>query len=393
MKEIKKLLKDFQLGKIIVVFDDEKRENEADLIVSIDKLTCENVNFLITYGKGLLCAALSDELITQKGFPLMPSSKKIPQATAFTLSVDSKNVRTGISAYERYLTAMDLADKNKTFKDFLTPGHMFPLAAKNGLLLERRGHTEAAVSLCKWAGMTEAALICEMIKDDGLMFSKEEAKDFAEKNGLGFCEIEDLVDYQMRTFSNVQKVASSKLKTEFGIFNITIYNELFTDKEHVFLSMGDFTKGVVRIHSECFTGDVLTSMSCDCRSQLHYALKRISEEGKGAVVYLRQEGRGIGLGEKIKAYELQQNQGLDTVEANLHLGHKADNREYHSAAWILKDQGYKEVRLLTNNPDKAEGLKDHNFNVTIENFKVGVKPENYNYLLTKKQKMGHKITL
>ncbi len=393
MKDIRKLLKDFQDGKIVVVFDDVKRENEADLITAIDRLTAEKVNFLITYGKGLLCAALSDEIIDKKGFPFMPALNKVPHSTAFTLSVDSKKVKTGISPYERYLTAIDLIDKNKNFQDFITPGHLFPLAAKKGLLLERRGHTEAAVSLCKWADLPQGALICEMINDSGEMYSREEAMEFARLHNLGFCDIEDLVEYQNLKFPNIEKTSTAKLTTEYGVFDITVYREMFSDKEHVFLSKGNFTKGIVRIHSECFTGDVLASKTCDCRSQLHFALKKISDEGSGALVYLRQEGRGIGLGEKIKAYQLQQKKGLDTVEANLKLGHKVDNRDYHCAAWILKDQGFKEVRLLTNNPDKEEGLKEHGLKVTIENFNVEVKPENYNYLLTKKQKMGHKIVL
>lgn len=393
MDRIIYLINEFKKGKIVVVFDDIHRENEADLIVAIEKLTPEKVNFLITYGKGLLCAALSSELIDKKGFPFMPALNKIPHSTAFTLSVDSKKVKTGISAYERYQTAIELIDEKTTFSDFITPGHLFPLAAKKGLLLERRGHTEAAVSLCRWASLKEGALICEMIKEDGKMYSKEEAYKFAQQHALPFCEIEELVEYQHKNFPDVEKTATAKLKTEYGIFNITVYRELFTEKEHVFLSMGDFTNGVVRIHSECFTGDVLTSRTCDCRSQLHYALNRISKEGKGALIYLRQEGRGIGLTEKIKAYYLQQQKGLDTVEANLALGHKIDNREYHCAAWILKDQGFKEVRLLTNNPEKAKDLEEHGLKVKIENFVVEVLPDNYEYLLTKKKKMGHNIPL
>lgn len=393
MEKIEKIISEFKEGKIIVVFDDINRENEADLIVPIEKLTPEKVNFLITYGKGLLCAAISSELADKKGFPLMPALNKVPHSTAFTLSVDSKKVKTGISPYERFLTAIELINEKSSFCNFITPGHLFPLAAKKGLLLERRGHTEAGVSLCRWAGLKEGALICEMIKDDGDMFSREEAIEFAKSKDISFCDIEDLVEYQNRYFPNVEKSAYSKLKTEYGVFDITVYKELFSEKEHVFLSMGDFKNGVVRIHSECFTGDVLTSRTCDCRSQLHYALKRISSDGRGALVYLRQEGRGIGLSEKIKAYYLQQQKGLDTVEANLTLGHKVDNREYHCAAWILKDQGFKEVRLLTNNPEKVEGLKEHGLKVVIENFVVEVLPDNYNYLLTKKKKMGHNIPL
>ncbi|HOV15098.1 MAG TPA: GTP cyclohydrolase II [Spirochaetota bacterium] len=393
MEKTKKLLKDFSNGKIVVVFDDLDRENEADLIVAIDKLTPEKVNFLVTYGKGLVCASLNQDIVLQKGFPLMPSNKGDNYATAFTISVDSRNVKTGISPYERYVTAKELLDPTKTLKDFITPGHLFPLSAKRGGLLERRGHTEAAVSLCKWAGLNEGALICEMVKDDRNMLSIEEAKEFASKNDLPFCTVDQLVDYQKKSYPNVEKVSNAKLKTQFGEFDITVYNELYKDKEHIFLSMGDFTNGVVRVHSECLTGDVFASKTCDCQSQLHNALRKISEEKSGAIVYLRQEGRGIGLGEKIKAYKLQQQNGLDTVEANIKLGHKADNRDFDQAAWILKDQGFKTVRLLTNNPDKVESLKSHGLEVKKEKFEIKPIPENFNYLKTKKDKLGHSIEI
>ena len=393
MEVIQDLLQDFGAGKIAVVFDDENRENEADLIVPIDKLTPEKVNFLVTHGKGLVCASLSEDIIMDKGFPLMPTTKTDPHSTAFTISVDSKSVKTGISPQERFITAKDLLSPDKTLRDFITPGHLFPLVAKKGGLLERRGHTEAAISLCEWAGLSKGALICEMINEEGKMYSKNEAMDFAKKFDLAFCTIEELVEYQNKTYPNVEKIVSARLITEYGIFDITIYKELYKEKEHVFLSMGDYTNGIVRIHSECFTGDVLMSKTCDCGNQLNLALRKISNEGKGAIVYLRQEGRGIGLGEKIKAYALQQNKGLDTVEANIHLGHKIDNRDYHQAAWILKDQGFKEVRLLTNNPNKAEFLSLHGLKVDVENLNICASPENYDYLYTKKTKMGHKISL
>ena len=216
---------------------------------------------------------------------------------------------------------------------------------------------------------------------------------YAKKHKLPFCTIEDLVDYQNQTYPNIEKIVKAKLPSEYGLFDITIYKELYKEKEHIFLSMGDYTKGVLRIHSECFTGDVLFSKTCDCRNQLHTALEKIAKDGKGAIIYLRQEGRGIGLAEKIKAYALQQEKGMDTVEANLELGHKVDNRDYHQAAWILKDQGYSNVRLLTNNPTKAESLVNHGFKVNVENLTVSIKPENYKYLYTKKTKMGHNILI
>ncbi|HOJ64634.1 MAG TPA: GTP cyclohydrolase II [Spirochaetota bacterium] len=393
MEKISNLLERFKQGDIVIVFDDEDRENEADLIVAIDKLTPEKVNFLATYGKGLICAALSEEIVKQKGLPLMPSLKNDLHSTAFTISVDSISVKTGISPYERYITAKDLIDPSKTLKDFITPGHLFPLAAKKGGLLQRKGHTEAAVSLCKWANLPEGALICEMVKDNGNMLSLEEARDFANKHSLPFCKIEELIEYQKLNFSNVEKVSSAKLNTEYGIFDITVYRELYTDKEHVFLSMGDYKNGIVRIHSECLTGDVFFSKTCDCNSQLRNTLLNISEQGKGSIIYLRQEGRGIGIGEKIKAYSLQQNLGLDTVEANLKLGYKEDERDFHQAAWILKDQGFERVRLVTNNPAKIEALKRHNLIVEVEKIKNCVHKESLKYLYTKKTKMGHLLNL
>jgi 3,4-dihydroxy 2-butanone 4-phosphate synthase / GTP cyclohydrolase II len=393
MDQITDLLKNFSKGEIAVVFDDEDRENEADLIVSIEKLTPEKVNFLATYGKGLICTALSEEIIRDKGFPLMPSNRKDPHSTAFTLSVDSISTKTGISPYERYITAKDLIDPKKINKDFITPGHMFPLLAKNGGLLERRGHTEAAVTLCKLSGLIEAALICEMVGNDGKMISKKEAFDFAKQHNLSFCSIEEMVEYQKLNFLNVEKIAKAKLPTEYGLFDITIYKELYQNKEHIFLSMGDFTEGVVRIHSECLTGDVFSSRTCDCGTQLKNSLIRISEDKKGAIIYLRQEGRGIGLSEKIKAYDLQQTKGFDTVDANLELGHKVDYRDYHQAAWILKEEGFKYVKLITNNPQKTECLQKHGLNVIVETMKSYAVPENLKYLKTKKDKLGHNIKI
>lgn len=393
MEKISNLLERFRNGDIVIVFDDEKRENEADLIVAIDKLTPEKVNFLATYGKGLICAALSEEIIKQKGLPLMPTLRNDMHSTAFTISVDSINVKTGISPYERYITAKDLMDPSKTLKDFITPGHLFPLAARKGGLLHRRGHTEAAVSLCKWAGLLEGALICEMVRDDGNMLSTEEAKEFADKFSLPFCTVDELIEYQKLNFSNVEKISSAKLNTEYGTFDITVYKEVGTEKEHIFLSMGDYKNGIVRIHSECLTGDIFFSKTCDCNLQLRNTLINIANDGNGAIVYLRQEGRGIGIGEKIKAYSLQQNLGLDTVDANLKLGYKEDERDFHQAAWILKDQGFEKVRLVTNNPFKIETLKRHNFIVEVEKIKNCVHKESLKYLYTKKTKMGHSLNL
>lgn len=393
MQNMNKVLQKFKNGDIVVIFDSKDRENEADLFVSIEKLTPDKVNFLAKYGRGLICASLSEDIVTKKGLPLMPNSNSDPYSTAFTLSVDSKKTRTGISPKERYITAMDLIDDSLSMKDFVTPGHLFPLIAKNGGILERQGHTEAAVSLCKWTGLKEGALICEMVKDDGNMLSLEEAKEFAQEYNLGFCTVSDLIEYQKLNFTNVREKAKAKLTTSYGVFDITVYEELFQPNEHVFLSMGDYTKGVVRIHSECLTGDIFSSKTCDCGNQLHEALQKIADDGRGAIVYLRQEGRGIGLSEKIKAYNLQQTKGMDTVEANLHLGHQSDARDYHQAAWILKEQGYKKVKLLTNNPTKANFLKRHGIEIEIINTQVHSSEYNIKYLKTKKDKMGHELDL
>ncbi|MBT3261666.1 3,4-dihydroxy-2-butanone-4-phosphate synthase [bacterium] len=390
---MKNLIKAFKQGKPVIVFDIESRENEADLIIPIEKCTPESVNFLITHGKGLLCAPISEEIMQEKGFPFMPTLCNDHHGTAFTLSVDSKKVKTGISPYERYLTAKDLIDPQKTLKDFITPGHLFPLIAKKGGVLARKGHTEAGITLCTLASLKPAALICEMIKPDGKMYSRKEAENFAEKHNLAYCDIADIVEYQKQQFPNVQKISKSKLKTAYGNFDITVYKELFTDKEHVFLGMGDYKNGPVRIHSECLTGDVFKSLTCDCENQLDAALKIIAKEGRGAIIYLRQEGRNIGLGEKIKAYALQQNQNLDTVEANLKLGHTADNRSYHQSAWILQDQGYKKVKLMTHNPAKIKGLTAHGLKVEKIKLALHIRKENYQYLKTKKEKFGHEIEL
>jgi 3,4-dihydroxy 2-butanone 4-phosphate synthase/GTP cyclohydrolase II len=392
MKSIAELVSRFAKGEPVVVFDDEDRENEADIVVPIQGLTSEKVSFLVREAKGLVCAALHENIARARGLPLMPSNKGDAHATAFTVSVDSRSTRTGISPAERCQTAIDLITPGLTLNDFVTPGHLFPLIARSGGILERRGHTEAAVSLCEWAGLEPGALICEMIRDDGCMQSKSEAAAFAEKHGLAFCTIDELIEYRRFLASNVRRVSSAKLPTEHGVFDIAIYEELYTGKEHVFLSLGDFRDGPVRVHSECLTGDILGSRKCDCGGQLQAALQRIGREGMGAVVYLRQEGRDIGLSEKIKAYALQE-KGFDTIEANVALGHRPDARNFHQAAWILKDNGFERVRLLTNNPDKIECLEKHGLRVTPVGIELAALPENADYLFTKKKKMGHRLSL
>jgi 3,4-dihydroxy 2-butanone 4-phosphate synthase/GTP cyclohydrolase II len=393
MSSIADVVSRFAKGEMVVVFDDEDRENEADIVLAIEGATPEKLSFIVNQAKGLLCAALRDDVARARGLPLMPSNKSDQHATAFTLSVDSRSCRTGISPAERCQTARDLLNPNFTLSDFVTPGHLFPLIARSGGLLERRGHTEAAVTLCDWAKVAPGALICEMIRDDGRMYSRAEAEAFAREHDLGFCTIDELGEYQRLMKTNVRKVSEARLPTRHGIFDIAVYEELYPGKEHLFMSMGEFTRGPVRIHSECLTGDVFASRKCDCGAQLDAALGRISREGAGAIVYLRQEGRDIGLGEKIKAYALQQQEGLDTVEANLRLGHRADARDFHQAAWILKEQGFTEVRLLTNNPDKVGAIEAHGLLVVPAGIEIPPLPENLSYLSTKQKKMGHRLSL
>jgi 3,4-dihydroxy 2-butanone 4-phosphate synthase/GTP cyclohydrolase II len=382
----------FAKGDIVVVFDHESRENEADLIVAVDKATQAQVNFLIREARGLLCVAVGADFARSKGLPRMSSMNQERHGTGFTLSIDSRRARTGISAAERLITAQDLVRPGSMIGDFVSPGHLFPVVARDGGLLERDGHTEAAVTLCQWAGMTPAAFMCEMIGPDGGMLNRQTAEAFAQQNGLAFCDMKDLVGRERRLRPTVRRVADACLPTRFGTFGITVYEEPYTKREHVFLRMGDPSKGPIRVHSECLTGDAFGSRTCDCGDQLGQAMERVAREGHGGIVYLRQEGRGIGLGQKIKAYALQQNDGMDTVEANLALGHGDDERDYDSAAWMLKDQGVVEVSLMTNNPDKVDGLRRHGLIVTRLAHEMPPCQGNFRYMKTKQDKMGHVLT-
>lgn len=390
---IKHILKEFAKGKIAVVFDDINRENEADLVIAVEKANIQQLSFLIKYGRGLLCAAYEHTILENLGICAMPTNNKDKHSTAFMLSLDHKTSTTGISCEERLKTAQNILEPNAKLSDFITPGHLFILKAHPEGLLARRGHTEASVFMCKATNLKPAAFICEMIKDDGTMFSYEEAKEFAKQHKLPFVNIKDLVEYQKLTYSNVIKTAQSELYTEYGKGIIAIYKEIGTNKEHVFLSLREnYLNGYVRIHSECFTGDLLSSLHCDCGNQLHQALRIISQNG-GSLVYLKQEGRNIGLSEKIKAYKLQQTQKLDTAEANLALGHKDDERDYHQACWILKNEGYKTIKLISNNPQKVNTLKMHGFKIQQIIFKPYTTYINKEYLLTKKTKFNHNIEL
>ena len=383
--KMKELVRHFGEGGVVIVFDDKSRENEADLIVAMDKISADKVEFLISEGRGLVCAAVGSQVADGLGLMSMPQLYNDKHGTAFTISVDSKKCTTGISAAERALTARELIRPGSTITDFISPGHLFPLRAKKGGILERRGHTEAAVTLCRHAGLPEGALICEMTGSAGRMATFEETAEFAERNNIPFCTVEELVNYTKLVNSNVIKSAESRLTTKWGTFDIEIFKELYSDKEHVLLTMGDYRSGEVRIHSECMTGDVFHSLGCDCRMQLEDALSSIAAAGRGALIYLRQEGRGIGLSAKINAYKLQQSEGLDTFEANVALGFQEDMRDYHQAAWILKHKDFSDVNLISSNHEKIKCLKEHGLNVARSQRDSFYTEHNKRYIDTKKR--------
>jgi 3,4-dihydroxy 2-butanone 4-phosphate synthase/GTP cyclohydrolase II len=383
-------------GQMVVVVDDEDRENEGDLTIAAEKITPDVINFMATHGRGLICMPMTAERLDQLDVPLMVSQNTTPFKTAFCVSIEAKHsVSTGISASDRAATVLAAIDPNTKPSDLARPGHMFPLRARDGGVMVRAGQTEAAVDLARIAGLYPAGVICEIMNPDGSMARVPELTKFTKKHGLLMVTIADLIRYRMSTERLVKRVASASLPTEHGPFRIWAYENQLDSETHVALVCGDIGDGrdvLVRVHSKCLTGDVFHSGRCDCGGQLEAALDRIAAEGRGVLLYLNQEGRGIGLANKIRAYELQ-DQGLDTVEANERLGFKADQRDYGIGAQILGDLGIKTMRLLTNNPRKFVGLQGYGLAVAdVVPLEIPASDSTRTYLKTKKDKLGHKLS-
>ncbi|PNL91175.1 bifunctional 3,4-dihydroxy-2-butanone-4-phosphate synthase/GTP cyclohydrolase II [Aerococcus viridans] len=385
-----------QAGQIIMVLDDENRENEGDLICAAEFATTENINFMATHAKGLICQPMSQEVASRLNLSPMVDDNTDPHTTAFTVSIDHKETSTGVSAVERGLTMREAANPASQPSDFNRPGHVFPLVAKENGVLERNGHTEATVDLMKLAGLNPVGVCVEIMRKDGTMMRQAELLEQAEKWQMPVITIKDLQDYRRATETHTHHESTAKMPTKFGEFTIHTFVNDIDNQEHVALVKGDISgkKNVLtRLHSECLTGDVLGSNRCDCGEQLHEALRKINEAGQGVLLYLRQEGRGIGLINKIKAYQLQE-EGLDTVEANHALGFPDDLREYHTAAQMLAELEVASIDLMTNNPDKIAQLEASGIQVANRvSIEMAANPDDENYLITKKVKMGHLLDL
>lgn len=389
---IDEAIEDIKKGRMVIVVDDEDRENEGDFIMAADKITPEAINFMATYGRGLICVPVTPGRAKELDLDLMVKSNDALHQTAFTVSIDSVYGGTGISASDRALTIREMVRADARPEEFMRPGHIFPLIAKEGGVTERPGHTEAAVDLARLAGLHPAGVICEIIDDDGTMARRDRLFELAKQYQMKMITIADLIKYKEKGVPRLKKTSEIDFPNKYGEFKLHMFEK---DAEHHFaLVKGDLSKmeaPIVRIHSECLTGDVFGSLRCDCGEQLAESMKAIEDAGSGILIYLRQEGRGIGLPNKIKAYTLQ-DQGIDTVDANLRLGFQSDLREYGAAAEILKLLNIREIKLMTNNPDKIEGLKSFHIKI-VERLpiEIAAQERNHRYLLTKKEKMGHFI--
>jgi len=398
IKRIASAIEDIRQGKMVILVDDEDRENEGDLAMAAEKVTPEAINFMAKHGRGLICLSLAEERLNELRLPMMVSDNTSRFQTAFTVSIDAKKgVTTGISAADRATTILTVVDEGSTAEDLVTPGHIFPLRARQGGVLVRTGQTEGSVDLARLAGLKPAGVICEIMNDDGTMARMPDLQIFAKKHALKIVTVADLIKYRMSKESLVRRIATAKLPTKYGgLFTAIVYENDVDPYHHIALLKGEIApqdQVLVRVHSQCLTGDVFGSKRCDCEEQLHTAMAMVEKEGKGVIVYMRQEGRGIGLANKLKAYDLQDS-GRDTVEANEALGFKADMREYGIGAQILADLGLHKIRLMTNNPRKIIGLQGYGIEV-VERVPIETKPhkENVEYLKTKARKMGHLLSI